>query len=122
MSQPNLLVRTAIVANTALLVWSLGHHSETLERLQFGFDAFFVVELLVRFAADRFSPRRFFLSGTRWNIFDTAVLVVSLAPVLGVNITVLRIARLARMTHGVRHVSHLRLTHFIPSQPQESKP
>ena len=71
----------------------LGGWSTGLDR---GFLAFFVVELLIRFAAVRFSPAAFFRRG--WNIFDFAIVAVAFIPGLPPNSTVLRLARLARVT------------------------
>jgi hypothetical protein len=67
--------------------------------------AFFAVELAVRLRAAGW--RRFFTG--RWNSFDTVVVALSFMPVLGVDAPLLRVARLARLVHLTRHVSHLRL-------------
>ena len=50
--------------------------------------------------------RRFFASG--WNVFDLAVIVSALAPALGVDVALLRVARLARLAHLGRHIMSLR--------------
>lgn len=57
---------------------------------------FFVVELLVRFAAVGFRPLAFFRRG--WNIFDTLIVVAVFLPWLPTNATMLRLLRLARVT------------------------
>ena len=114
--RPNLLVRAVIVANTAVLLVSLRCHTELLETAHLVFDLFFVAEIVVRFAGAGCSPRRFFALTDptgRWNMFDTTVIGLSLLPILGVNLTVLRVARLARLTHGARHIGHLRLTDLL---------
>lgn len=61
-----------------------------------GFIAFFVVELALRFAAVGFDPMRFFRSG--WNVFDFLIVLVAVIPGLPHDSTVLRLARLARVT------------------------
>jgi voltage-gated sodium channel len=65
---------------------------EWVDRL---FLAVFVVELVLRFAADGFRPDRFFRSG--WNIFDFLVVAAAFVPGLSANSTVLRLVRLLRV-------------------------
>jgi Ion transport protein len=65
---------------------------------------FFAAELTVRLAVARLG---FFRSP--WGVFDAAVILLAFLPVLGDSITILRMARLARSAHLLRHVSHLRL-------------
>jgi len=97
------VITTVIVANafglTLAAVPSLEHGWH--DALEWGFTAsqlLFVVEIALRFAADGGSPRRFFASG--WNRFDTAIVVLSLAPVsgawapLGRLLRVIRVARI----------------------------
>jgi voltage-gated sodium channel len=67
----------------------------------------FVVELLIRFGAEGFSPRRFFRSG--WNVFDFAVIGASFLPGLRENATLLRLVRLLRIVRAVRLLPDLRV-------------
>jgi voltage-gated sodium channel len=67
----------------------------------------FVVELLIRFGADGFSPRRFFRSG--WNVFDFVVIGASFLPGLRENATLLRLVRLLRIVRAVRLLPDLRV-------------
>jgi voltage-gated sodium channel len=67
----------------------------------------FVVELLIRFGADGFSPRRFFRSG--WNVFDFVVIGASFLPGLRENATLLRLIRLLRIVRAVRLLPDLRV-------------
>jgi voltage-gated sodium channel len=67
----------------------------------------FVIELLIRFGAEGFSPRRFFRSG--WNAFDFVVIAASFAPGLRQNATLLRLVRLARIVRAVRLLPDLRV-------------
>jgi voltage-gated sodium channel len=67
----------------------------------------FVVELLIRFGADGFSPRRFFRSG--WNVFDFVVIGASFLPGLRENATLLRVLRLLRIVRVVRLLPDLRI-------------
>jgi voltage-gated sodium channel len=67
----------------------------------------FVVELLIRFGASGFDPRRFFRSG--WNVFDFVVIAASFAPGLRENATLLRLVRLARIVRAVRLLPDLRI-------------
>jgi hypothetical protein len=105
------VVAGVIVFNTVVLVASLivdGHESlfEVVHNLVL---AFFVVELLVRL---RQAGARRFLIG--WgNSFDAIVIALSFLPVLGVDASLLRVARLARLVHLMRHASHLRLSRLL---------
>jgi voltage-gated sodium channel len=67
----------------------------------------FVVELLIRFGAEGFDPRRFFRSG--WNVFDFVVISASFLPGLRENATLLRLVRLARIVRAVRLLPDLRV-------------
>jgi len=69
--------------------------------------ALFVVELLIRFGAEGFSPRRFFRSG--WNLFDFVVIGASFLPGLRENATLLRLIRLARIVRAIRLLPDLRV-------------
>lgn len=69
--------------------------------------AFFVVELGLRVAAEWPRPLRFLRSG--WNVFDAAVVGVSLLPQVGSFATVARLARVLRVTRLVSVVPELRL-------------
>ncbi|MGJ3507823.1 ion transporter [Enemella sp. A6] len=61
---------------------------------------FFVFELLVRLAAVKFNPRRFFTNG--WNIFDFIVIIAGLTPWISSNTTALRVVRLLRVSRLLR--------------------
>jgi voltage-gated sodium channel len=75
---------------------------------------FFVVELALRLRASRWQ----FFRG-KWNMFDATVIALSLMPVLGVEASLLRVARLARLVHFARHISHLRLIRlFFVREPR----
>jgi voltage-gated sodium channel len=67
----------------------------------------FVVELLLRFGAAGFDPRRFFASG--WNVFDFVVITASFVPGVRENATLLRLVRLARIVRAVRLLPDLRV-------------
>jgi voltage-gated sodium channel len=60
----------------------------------------FVVELVLRLAADGFRPQRFFRSG--WNIFDFVVVAAAFVPGLSANSTVLRLVRLLRVARLIK--------------------
>jgi voltage-gated sodium channel len=104
------LVGGVIVANLAVLVASylVDGCERTFELLHDVILAFFVVELASRLAAGgwRFLRRPF-------NMFEVLVILASALPVLGVDASLLRVARLARMAHLMRHASHLRLSRFL---------
>lgn len=77
----------------------------TLDVLDKVFLGIFVVELLVRLTAVRWSVRAFFASG--WNTFDFVVVTASFVP--GLNASLLRIARLLRVVRVVRFLPDLRV-------------
>ena len=62
----------------------------------------FVVELVLRFAADGFRPTRFFRSG--WNVFDFLVVAAAFIPGVSNNGTVLRLLRLLRVTRLIKRM------------------
>jgi voltage-gated sodium channel len=78
---------------------------------------FFIVELSIRLGAHGRKPLEFFKSG--WNIFDFVVVVAALLPGVRENITLLRLARLARVLRSIRIFPQLRIIvhavgHSIP--------
>lgn len=106
------LVVAVIVANAVVLGLETydgvdRRYGDLLTVLDRVFVAFFVVELLVRITAAGFSPRRFLRSG--WNVFDTLVVVASVAPGLPANSTALRLVRLLRVTRLLRLMPDLRV-------------
>lgn len=102
-------VTIVIIVNSALLVWGLlDHgHEELAEHLETGCLVFFIGELLVRLRRAGWNTVRFV---TRpWNSFDVIVIALSLAPMLGADTSMLRLAKLSRLIHWARHLTHLRL-------------
>jgi len=67
----------------------------------------FVVELVIRFGAEGFSPRRFLRSG--WNVFDFVVIAASFVPGVRENAMLLRLVRLLRIVRAVRLLPDLRV-------------
>jgi hypothetical protein len=104
------VVTAVIVANSMVMLASLVDHShaELLEQVDVGCLWFFAAELTVRLAL---AGLGFFHS--LWNTVDLVVVVVALLPVAGGGIAVLRLARLARSAHLLRHVAHLRLARLV---------
>lgn len=62
----------------------------------------FVVELLLRLAADGFRLTRFFRNG--WNVFDFLVVAAAFVPGISRNGTVLRLVRLLRVARLIRRM------------------
>jgi voltage-gated sodium channel len=62
----------------------------------------FVVELVLRLAADGFRPARFYRSG--WNIFDFLVVAAAFVPGVSSNSTVLRLVRLLRVARLIKRM------------------
>lgn len=106
------LVVVVIVINAVVLgLQTYDSAPGTLKRLIDPIDGicltFFVVELLIRFAAYRFNPRQFLRDP--WNIFDLVVVLLGLAPGLGDNPTALRMVRLARIARLARVMPDFRV-------------
>jgi voltage-gated sodium channel len=100
----------AILVNTVVLAWGwLDHvHEHTTEWVDTCFLVFFLIELVTRLrrAGWRWLRRR-------WNLLDATIILLALLPVVGDGITMLRIARLARVVHLGRHTSHLRVVAWL---------
>lgn len=75
--------------------------------VEYGVQAVFVAEMLVRIAAHGSRPLAFFRDG--WNVFDFGVVAVSLLPVAGPFATVVRLARVLRVARVVSGLPELRL-------------
>jgi hypothetical protein len=79
-----------IVANTALLVAGMaGLGGEVVEHAEMGCLVFFAGELVVRLHRCRWRPHVFARQG--WNVVDAVIVGLSLLPVLGAGVTVLRV-------------------------------
>jgi voltage-gated sodium channel len=103
-------VASVIAVNAGVLVAGLmvDGHERLFETLHDVIVAFFLLELLTRLAANgwRFFARPF-------NAFDAAVILVSALPLAGVDASLLRLARVARLLHFARHAAHLRLARLL---------
>jgi voltage-gated sodium channel len=102
-------VLAAIVVNAVVVGFEtvpslVAEHGAVLRTLDRGLLALFVVEIALRIAAE---PRRFFRDG--WNVFDAAVIGLSLLPQVGSFATVARLARVLRVTRLVSALPELRL-------------
>ena len=104
---------TAIVANLAVVAWHYcdGEHEAIQTAVENAILAFFVVETTVKILL--LGPRGFF--GSRWNCFDTLVIMVSALPMAAEGLAALRVVRVARVLHLLRHFSHLRLLDLVRS-------
>lgn len=93
-----------IVANALVIglsTFSLGQAGNRLaNNIDSVFLGIFVVELIIRMAADGFNPAKFF--GSRWNIFDFAVVAICFIPGVSTSASALRIARLLRVSRLLR--------------------
>lgn len=96
-----------ILANTAVLTAGLIRHDweHALEPLHTLFLAVFVFELGWRWFKHR--------ERGGWMAFDSAIVALALLPIIGTSVDVLRIARLARVAHTLRHATHLRSVAFL---------
>ena len=82
-------------------------HGDVLDALNAIFLGVFVVEIVLRFAAAGFNPRRYFSNG--WNVFDFIVVGAAFVPGLQDNATLLRLLRLLRIVRAVRLLPDLRI-------------
>jgi voltage-gated sodium channel len=82
-------------------------HGALLGTLNDVFLGIFVGEILIRFAATGFSPRRYLSDG--WNVFDFVVVGGAFVPGLRENATLLRVLRLLRIVRAVRLLPDLRI-------------
>lgn len=105
------LVTAVIGVNSVLLLWELFEDNEITERIESACLLFFVAELVVRWRRHRWNLIAF--GRNPWNAFDVVVIGLSLLPLLGVDASLLRLARLSRTLHWLRHISHLRLVPLL---------
>jgi len=115
------LVRSAAFQNTTLalivanaLLMGLETSSTLMDRwgaaliaLNITIQALFVVEIALRVGAHGTRPVEFFRDG--WNVFDFAVVTVSLLPAAGAIAGVARVARVLRVARLVSAMPELRL-------------
>jgi voltage-gated sodium channel len=104
------VVPAAILANSVVLGWGwIDHaHDVAAERIDTCFLVFFLVELFARL---RHGGWRWLKQP--WNFVDAGIIVLALLPVVGDSITVLRAARIAKLVHLGRHISHLRIAAWL---------
>lgn len=77
---------------------------DALDRM---FLAIFAIELAIRIVAHGRRPWNFFRSG--WNVFDLTVVLLSVLPGVGANVTLLRIIRVLRVIRLIEVVEDLRV-------------
>lgn len=106
------LTVTVIVANAVALGLETfsavnARHHDLLTFLNEAFFGYYVVELLIRITAYGKRPWDFFKSG--WNVFDFVIVAVGFVPSMRENATVVRMARLLRITRLFRLLPDLRI-------------
>lgn len=75
--------------------------------LDFGITIFFLIEILIRIAAERQGLREFFKKG--WNIFDFVIVTMSLIPIEGSQLVLLgRLLRVFRVLRLISMIPELR--------------
>jgi voltage-gated sodium channel len=106
------VVNSVITLNLAVAVCSKidGAHEDIWAITEAACLIFFGVEMLAKMRHQR---RGFWRS--RWNLFDVTVIMLAALPMLvaGADLSVLRVARVARLFHLGRHVSNLRLLDLL---------
>lgn len=99
-----LTVAAVILTNTVASIYMLlAEEAEWLEHFETACLIFFVCELALRI---KHHGLAFFQSP--WSWLDTGIIVLSLLPILGVGVSVLRVGRMARFVHLGRHIAGLR--------------
>jgi len=114
----------AVIVGSALLagaktINSLEEYGWILDSLDTLITVLFVLELVIRFAALRFSVKNFFADG--WNTFDLIIVLVSLVPVSDADLVIVaRILRLFRIIRMVSILPDLRflIASFFASMPR----
>src|SRR6516165_4674493 len=105
-------IRVTFEQVVTVVIWAislLDHpHEQLYATVETACLIFFEGEMIARL---REHGWRFFRSG--WNVFDLAVIVAALAPALGVDVALLRVARLARLAHLGRHIVSLRMLRVL---------
>lgn len=106
------LFAVSIIIFSALLI---GAHTYTddnqtsglLNALDFGVTLFFLIEILIRFFAER-DKKAFFKDA--WNVFDTVIVAVSLIPIDNAEMAMLgRLIRIFRVLRMISLIPELRL-------------
>ena len=95
-----------------------GEGIRLLEILDFGITVFFLIEIVVRFLAEK-DKKDFFKNG--WNIFDTIIVTVSLIPINNAEMAVLgRLIRIFRVLRMISIIPELRmlLNSLLKAMPQ----
>ena len=77
----------------------------SLSVMDISITVFFVIEILIRFFAEK-RKVDFFKDG--WNIFDSIIVASSLIPTAGTSVMVLRLLRLARLLRVISFIPELR--------------
>lgn len=101
-----ILVNAALMGVETYPRFTAGNES-LLHGIHIAFQAAFVIELSVRIAAHLPRVGGFFRDG--WNVFDFAVVMLSLLPVAGPLATLARVARVLRIARLVSAMPDLRL-------------
>ncbi|SRX83945.1 hypothetical protein MPP7335_05730 [Mycolicibacterium parafortuitum] len=101
------IVANAIVLGMGTYADLATDHEAIFDAVYNVFLAIYVVELLIRLTACRWSPREFVRDG--WNVFDFVVVAVAFVPGLRENAMLLRMVRLLRIVRLVRFLPDLRL-------------
>ena len=101
------ILLTAVVIGLETSESLTARYGPVFDALDAMVQAIFVFEILVRILACWPRPLAFFRDG--WNVFDFAVVVVSLLPQVGAFAMVARLARLLRVTRLVSVFPELRL-------------
>ncbi|MCY2959992.1 MAG: ion transporter [Planctomycetota bacterium] len=101
-----ILVNAALMGIETYPGFTSGNES-VLRGLHAAFQAVFVLEIAIRIAACLPRPGRFFRDG--WNVFDFAVVALSLLPAAGPLATIARVARVLRIARLISALPDLRL-------------
>jgi Ion transport protein len=108
-------VNAAITVNSVTVIWELFGHSELAEQAELACLGIFVAELFIRLHRVGWDGIAFWRSP--WNAADVLIIGLTLLPVLGADTSLLRLARLFRTVHWVRHAAHVRWIRYLRRRP-----
>tara|TARA_B100000214_G_scaffold47347_1_gene29739 strand:- start:368 stop:1093 length:726 start_codon:yes stop_codon:yes gene_type:complete len=101
----SVILLSSVIVGVGTYDFSNDKFLQSLTILDALITVFFVIEILIRFFAEK-NKTDFFKDG--WNIFDSIIVTSSLIPTAGTSVMVLRLLRLARLLRVISFMPELR--------------
>ena len=101
----SVILLSSVIVGVGTYDFSNDKFLQSLTVLDALITVFFVIEILIRFFAEK-NKTDFFKDG--WNIFDSIIVTSSLIPTAGTSVMVLRLLRLARLLRVISFMPELR--------------